>query len=199
MYGVAVADAENIGANQVYAACGDGHIYEYKYASGSWTRYDLGNTPTAFYALAIGNANNDAGNTLKVYALGQNNHVFEFTAASVPAVTSTPTPGLTVTPTIAIPQNYFKVFHSQINPLHGEQARIRWTQPQAGPVSITIYNLLGDKVAAPLAGVSFAAGEYHEVDWNGRTQKGAVAGSGIYIVVVDTPGNETRGKVAVIK
>jgi hypothetical protein len=58
---------------------------------------------------------------------------------------------------------------------------------------------LGDKVATPLQGVSFASGEYHEVAWNGKTSRGSVAGSGIYIVVFTGPGNTAKGKIAVLK
>lgn len=195
MYAVAVSDADNDGANEVYAACGDGHVYAYKYQSGNWATLDLGNAGTPLFALAVGDADND--HQFEVYALGQNNHVYQFKAGSLAAATPSPTP--VTTPFAAIPQNYFKIFHSQINPSHGEQARIRWTQPQAGPVSIKIYNLLGDKVITLQEGGGFSAGEYHEADWNGRTQKGAVAGSGIFIVVFTSPGSEARGKIAVIK
>jgi hypothetical protein len=203
MYAVAVSDAENCGTNQVYAACGDGHVYEYKYdkTQTTWSTLDLGNAGTPLYALAIGDADND--HQFEVYALGQNNHIYQFKAAAVPAAAATPTimatATITTTPTITIPQNYFKIFHSQINPLRGEQARIRWTQPQTGPVSITIYNLLGDKVVALVDNASFPAGVYHEFLWNGKTSRGAMAGSGIYIVYLQTGDAKAWSKVAVVK
>jgi flagellar hook assembly protein FlgD len=98
-----------------------------------------------------------------------------------------------------IPQNYFKIFHSQINPPHGEQARIRWTQPQEGPVTIKIFNLLGDKVITLVNNENYPAEQYHEVVWNGKTSRGVTAGSGIYLVLFESPGYTVRGKVAVIK
>jgi hypothetical protein len=116
-----------------------------------------------------------------------------------PTPTATIIPTSTMTPVAKIPAVFFKIYHSQINPTRGEQARISWCQPQDGPVSIKIYNLLGDKVATLFENENFKSGEYHEVNWNGRTQKGSLAGSGIYIVQLTAPGNEARNKIALIK
>jgi hypothetical protein len=205
MTAVAISDADNDGSNEVYAACADGHVYAFKYdkAQRNWATIDLGNAGTPLYALAIGDAGND--HHFEVYALGQNNHVFQFQAATVP--TATPTPTLittttatpTTTPTATVPQSFFKVYHSQINPTRGEQARISWSQPQDGPVSIKIYNLLGDRVATLVDGSTFAANEYQEITWNGRTSAGSAAGSGIYVVDFQAGSFKIRGKIAIVK
>jgi flagellar hook assembly protein FlgD len=91
-----------------------------------------------------------------------------------------------------------KILHSQINPLHGELARVRWFQADGAPVTLEIYNLLGDKVAT-LAENRLLNPGLQEVTWNGKTSRGAVAGSGIYIVYLQTGDTKTWAKVAVVK
>jgi hypothetical protein len=195
LYAVAVSDADNDGANEVYAACGDGHVYEFKYQGTTWKTLDLGNAGTPLYTLAVGDADND--HQFEVYALGQNNHVYQFKAGL--QGTATPTPVVTPTPGAPMPTTFLKINHSQINPNHGEQAVIRWIQPQNGPVTITIYNLLGDKVATLVSSQTFPAGQFNQVDWNGHTQAGKTAGSGIYILQLQAPGYQAISKVAVVK
>jgi len=200
MFSVAVSDADNDGANEVYAACGDGHVYEFKKTT-SWNTLDLGNAKASLYTLAVGDADND--HHFEVYALGQNNHVYQFKAASLATPTATPTPTAISTPVLTatplLPQKFFKVFHSQINQNHSEQARICWTQEQADQVTITIYNLLGDKIIALIDNQIYPAGQYNEVIWNGKSKSGAMVGSGIYLVVLQTGGRKELGKVAIIK
>jgi hypothetical protein len=145
-------------------------------------------------AIAVGDGDNSF--QYKVYALGSDGHVYQFKASSI---IPTPTPSPASTPPTIIPQNYFKIFHSQINSLRGEQARIRWTQPQAGPVTIRIFNLLGDKIITLSDGQTYSAGQYNEITWNGKTSRGSTAGSGIYIVLFESSGYTARGKIAVIK
>ena len=89
--------------------------------------------------------------------------------------------------------------HSQINPTQGEQARIRWYQVDDATVTLVIYNLLGDKIITLAENQQYSGGQLHEVLWNGRTSRGGIAGSGIYIVCLDAGGNKSQAKVAVIK
>jgi hypothetical protein len=114
-------------------------------------------------------------------------------------VTSTITPTCTPTATLAIPQTFFKVANSVINPVRGEGALIRWTQPQSGAVSITIYNSLGERVKVLLDKEGQSDGAYHEVIWHGVNGGGRIVGSGIYLVTINTPGYQARSKIAVIK
>lgn len=204
LYAVAVSDGENNGTRQVYAACGDGHVYEFKCQSGTWSKIDLGSAGTPLFALAVGDADND--HHFEVYALGQNNHVYQFKAAtqgpSTPTATPTQVLAATATPTVTpepLPQNYFKIYHNQINPNQGEQARIVWTQGQSGAVTITLYNLLGDKIAALLENRTCPTGQYNEADWDGKNQNGHVVGSGIYLAVLQVNGRKQTGKIAVVK
>jgi hypothetical protein len=206
LYAVAVSDGENSGTNQVYAICGNGHVYEFKNQSGNWSMTDLGNANTPLYAMAIGDADND--HHFEIYTLGQNNHVYQFKASTQGTLTPTPIANIfsisatpTTTPTFSVvpSQNFFKIYHNQINPYHGEQAKITWTQSQAGSVNITIYNLLGEKINVLLDNQTYQSGIYNEIIWNGRNGNGGMVGSGIYIVVFEVAGRKEIGKVAVIK
>lgn len=192
IYSVAVSDGSNNGSNKVYGSCLDHHVYECQYSGGAWVTTALPDAGTPLYALVVGPAGNDHHN--QVYAIGKNNHVFEF--MSVPPA-ATPTP--VATAATALPQNFFKIYHNQIDPNHGEQARIIWTQEQSGPVTITLYNLLGDKIATLLDNRICPAGQYNELDWNGKNQNGNVVGSGIYLAVLQINGRKQTGKIAVVK
>jgi hypothetical protein len=179
-------------------------VYEFKYSGGSWQTIDVNNAGTPLYALAVGDADND--HHFEVYSLGQNNHVYQFkldtvvpTATPTFDVTAMPSPTPSTTPTALPPQKYFKIFNSQINPDNNEQAIIRWTQPQAGAVSIIIYTLNGDKVISLVDHQNYGAGQYNEVKWDGKNQDGQAVGSGIYIVLLKAPGYQEVQKIAVIK
>jgi hypothetical protein len=208
---LAIGDGDNDGNDEIYVACADGHAYQLRLSGSAWQQQDLGNAGSPLNAIAVGDGDNDF--RLEVYAVAENGHVCQFQAASAatPTATSTTTATATITPTPTVlatftvtstltnPGQYFHLLHTQINPNRGELARIRWTQPEDGPVNIKIYNLLGDKVAVLADGGRYSAGEYQELTWNGRTSSGSVAGSGIYIVDFQAGSFKARGKIAVIK
>ncbi len=117
----------------------------------------------------------------------------------LPAPTATTTPTLLPTATMVAPKTYLKVMHNQINPNRGEQALVRWTQPQSAPITITIYNMVGEKIVTLVNSQTYQANEFQEVKWDGRNSKGEAVGSGIYIVHLKTAGFESHYKIAVIK
>jgi len=186
LYGVAVSDGDNDGENEIYATAHDGCIYQYKQEQ--WGTINANSVNTPLYAIAVGDADND--HHFEIYALGSNNHVYQFQAVSAAVPTSTAFSG---------PRTFLKVYHSQINPNHGEQAAIKWIQPKAAPVTITIYNLLGDKVITLVNDRTYPAAQNHRVNWDGRNSRGGVVGSGIYIVHIQAGGYRDRSKIAVIK
>jgi flagellar hook assembly protein FlgD len=100
---------------------------------------------------------------------------------------------------IADAEKLLRVWHSQITPLRGEQARIRWYQFKDNPVKLTIYNQLGDKVAGLPVADTYQAGRLYEVTWSGKTDRGATAGSGIYIVYLESGDYKAWTKIAVVK
>ncbi len=193
MYAVAVSDADNDGLNELYAACQDGHAYMFKKNNTSWVTLDLGSTGTPLYALSVGDADNDY--QFEVYALGQNGRIYQLKAAPGP----TPTPTATAVLPIADSDKRLKILNSKINPLKGEVARIRWYQPGDGGTTLVVYNMVGDKIATLADNVMFTAHQLNEITWDGKTTNGAVVGSGIYIVYLQTGDYKTYSKVAVVK
>jgi hypothetical protein len=118
---------------------------------------------------------------------------------AIPTMTATPTAIPTPSPMPAIPQAYFKLLNSQINPINNERTIIRWCQPSSGCVTINIYNLLGDRVILLVDKQNFQAGQFNEAAWDGRNQDGKAVGSGIYIVYLQAGSFQSRGKIAVVK
>ena len=57
--------------------------------------------------------------------------------------------------------------------------QIKYALPAAGPVNLTIYNMLGQEVVRLVDEVKPEG--YHVVEWNGRNHLGTVVGSGMYI------------------
>ena len=145
-------------------------------------------------ALALGDGDNDY--RLEIYTVGNNGHVYQFKAMSA---APTPVPGTATQTPIPDADKALKILHSQINPAHGEQARVRWYQADNASVTLVVYNLLGDKVAILAENRAFAPGQLQEVTWNGKTSRGALAGSGIYIVYLRSGSTKAWAKVAVIK
>ena len=113
-----------------------------------------------------------------------------------PTPISTPTPAITAIPDS---EKKLRVFHSQINPAKGEQARVRWYHPRDEVVTIQIYNLLGSKIATLAENQQFPGGLINELNWDGRSSKGTVVGSGIYIVYLNAGGSKSQTKICVLK
>jgi hypothetical protein len=74
---------------------------------------------------------------------------------------------------------------------------IFYTQPQAGSVSLEIFNIKGQKVRT-LVNSHQASGSYQAV-WNGRDDGGRQAASGIYFYKLQTPGYTTMKKMLLLK
>ena len=74
---------------------------------------------------------------------------------------------------LTLAQNFPNPFFS-----NGSSTAIRFALPEAGEISLTIYNALGQKIRA-LAGGRFLAGSYKRV-WDGRNDAGLRVASGIY-------------------
>jgi hypothetical protein len=205
MQAIAVSDADSDGQNEVYAASADGHVYMFKKGTSNWVTQDLGNAGQPLFAMVIGDADND--HHFEIYTLGKNNHVFEFKALEVPTPTSTATPIYTETPTPGVSgtatpfstDRFLRVLRSQINPNKNEVALIRWAQPEGTPVTITIYNLVGDKIITLVDHQTYPSGQFNEVTWKGLNSAGDVVGSGIYVIHLKTVGYETYTKCAVVK
>lgn len=106
----------------------------------------------------------------------------------VPTATSTPAPEQ---------REKVLVKHNRINPGLGEKMVFSIKSAVGEHVSIRIYNRVGELVRT-LADEEVSAG-VNEFDWNGSNDRGVVLASGIYIVVIETPGFQLREKGVIVK
>jgi hypothetical protein len=192
---ILIHDADNDGQDEIYGAGQDGHVYQLKWTTTGWLMADLGSTGSELKAMCIGDGNNDGRS--EIYVVGVNGHVYEFENQVL--VTPTPTPTLEVTVTPIPPNRYFKIYSSKINPNRDEKANIRWAQPVTAPVTITVYNMVGERIITLVDHQTYPAGQFNNIDWNGHNSGGSTVGSGIYIVHIKTDGYETYSKCAVVK
>jgi flagellar hook assembly protein FlgD len=70
---------------------------------------------------------------------------------------------------------------------------IRYEIDQPGEVSLTVFNMLGQKVADLVNGAQ-TAGVY-EVDWDGRDAGGKLAASGVYLYRLALDGRQSTSRI----
>ncbi|MDE3056375.1 MAG: T9SS type A sorting domain-containing protein [Bacteroidota bacterium] len=83
-----------------------------------------------------------------------------------------------------IPDSY-ELANNYPNPFN-PSTTIGFGVPQSGVVSVTIYNILGQKVRTLLNG--FATAGEHSIVWDGRNDAGIVVESGVYFYRLETAG-----------
>jgi hypothetical protein len=82
------------------------------------------------------------------------------------------------------------------NPVHG-QTTVRYALPRAGRVSITVYNVMGQKVKTLVDGTMSAG--HHSVNWNGRNEGGQAVAAGVYMYKMQAEGFTSARKLVVIR
>ncbi len=75
---------------------------------------------------------------------------------------------------------------------------VRWTQPAAAPVALTVYGLDGRRVRALLSGDAFGAGP-HDVTWDGRDDAGRAVRAGAYFVRLEVGGERRDARVMLLR
>ncbi len=90
----------------------------------------------------------------------------------------------------------FKLYPSYPNPFN-PASRISFDLPYAEHVAVTIYNLLGVRVAR-LTSRRYEPGS-HSVLWDGRDELGGVAGSGTYIYFLEAGPYRQSGKMILLR
>jgi hypothetical protein len=76
--------------------------------------------------------------------------------------------------------------------------RLRFGLPKPGLVSLTIYNIRGQRVATLLDRESLPAG-FHTLIWNGQDQRGHPASSGVYLYQLVTEEETIAKKMALMQ
>ncbi len=121
------------------------------------------------------------------------------TASPTPLVT--PTPSFTHSPTsqpsptaeapAVIDKNIFK-------PEQGNPLTLSFKAPEAGKVTVKVYNLAGELVR-PIFEADVTAGLWFQAHWNGQNGDGSAVSSGVYFVSVRGAGIKAIKKVIVLK
>lgn len=110
---------------------------------------------------------------------------------------SSSVPGLAIRigVTEALPQSYSlgKNYPNPFNP----STRFEIALPLESRVEVSIYNVLGSRVATLVAG-EMAAG-YHTIEWNGTTDNGSPVGSGVYILRMTAGSFSAVSRVVLMK
>ncbi|MFH1569625.1 MAG: T9SS type A sorting domain-containing protein, partial [Gemmatimonadota bacterium] len=115
--------------------------------------------------------------------------------AAGPAQTYSPSPGelrAELRPTrVGLLQNYPNPF----NP----QTEIRYQLPEAMPVSLRLYDVLGQEVAVLVSPDAPQSAGTHRVVWQGRDNAGRPVASGIYFYVLETTGFRQVRKLLLLR
>lgn len=77
----------------------------------------------------------------------------------------------------------FTLYQNYPNPFNSSTS-IKFEVPQAGRITLAVYNTIGQKIAVPADGY-YRAGTYR-VDWDGRDDRGREASSGVYFYGLST-------------
>jgi len=122
------------------------------------------------------------------------------TSSLTPSVTPTRTltytksPTYTMTPTPHLPlylnKNYF-------NPT-GETLEILMLAEVSGPISVNVYNLVGEKVRH-IADLNAIKGSPSTFTWNGTNDSGEYLGNGVYIIMLKSNAGVHLKKVIILK
>jgi hypothetical protein len=109
----------------------------------------------------------------RIVAFGPRPYRLAIVAGSEEYVANATRQALAVPPRVTLDQNAPNPFRAA--------TRIRFGLPRAERVTLEIYSVLGQRVAAPLDRAPLAPG-YHTVVWDGVTYRGAAAPSGVYLL-----------------
>lgn len=90
----------------------------------------------------------------------------------------------------------FELSQNYPNPFNGE-TRIVFTLQKSQPVTLTVYNILGQPVRKLLDGKR-PAGK-NEASWDGRDERGLSVPSGIYLYKLSTPDEKDVRKMVLLK
>ena len=108
-------------------------------------------------------------------------------------------PAMTNTPSDAggTPSRYVLSVSNYPNPFN-PRTTVSYTVPSRGPVTITIYDARGARVATLLDRAERSAGAY-SVEWDGRAGDGIAASSGIYFARIEHASGTRAKKMVLLK
>jgi hypothetical protein len=92
--------------------------------------------------------------------------------------------------------NKFALKGNYPNPFN-PTTKIRFTNDRSSNVKVTVYALTGEKVAT-IMNKPVNAGAY-DVSWNGKSSKGTVVPTGMYLYDIESDGRRLQGKMLFLK
>jgi hypothetical protein len=159
----------------VYAVNGNGAVYGYDVTdeNGSYAIAGVAPGSYAIYVDAPGFEASSTMNALATYSTDSRGTPEPASGVDFTLMSVTSTPGdQPFTPTdYILEQNYPNPFNPTTN--------IVFNIPQTEKVTLTIYNMLGQRIATLVEGV-LPAGT-HRVTWNGRDDRGQQMPTGVYL------------------
>jgi hypothetical protein len=76
--------------------------------------------------------------------------------------------------------------------------RLAFDLPKRSKISLGIYDVMGRQIRVLIANEIFATGT-HQIEWDGRTDDGAIAGSGVYFVRLQAADHQWVHKILLMK
>jgi hypothetical protein len=179
----------------VYAANGDGTIYGYDITDESGSYAISGAAPGVSYTLFVdapGFASSSPMNASPTYATDIKGALLgapgvNFNLSSV--VTAVEENQPLVPSGYVLEQNYPNPF----NPT----TQILFSLPNNERLTLTIYNLIGQKITELVNGIMSAGS--HVVTWNGRDSRGLQLPSGVYFYRLESPGFTAAKRMLMLK
>lgn len=83
-------------------------------------------------------------------------------------------------------------------PGHGRPLQVNFKAPEAGRVTVKIYNVAGELVRKPFD-ADVSAGLWFQALWRGENDEGEMVAAGVYVVSVRGAGIESLRKVVLLK
>ncbi|MEK6647618.1 MAG: FlgD immunoglobulin-like domain containing protein, partial [Candidatus Firestonebacteria bacterium] len=90
------------------------------------------------------------------------------------------------------------LYNNLFDPASNEKLYVRYDIVQEADVTITVYNIKGQKIKELFNGRK-TSGSYTDLTWDGKNEDGDVVASGIYIVYISAGDFRDKKKVVVVK
>lgn len=103
----------------------------------------------------------------------------------------TPQPTVTAEAPAVLNSNLFR-------PGQGSPLVLSFKAPEAGRVTVHVFNVAGERVRQPFE-AEVQAGLWFQAHWDGRNEEGESCGAGVYVVSVQGAGLKVLRKVVLLK
>ncbi len=187
--------ANAVGGGMVYALDSADNVAGYGITDGVTGAYNISDLSPGTYTVMMDNSEYTTGTVSNITA------TYDASGNAVPAtnvniqVGSDIVTSVKAAVNISIPKTY-SLEQNYPNPFN-PTTQIRFNLPQTQKITLTVYNLLGQKVAIISDGI-YQAGT-HVVTWNGRNDQGSAVSTGVYFYQLNGQGFTITKKMILLK